>query len=307
MRRAALYVVPVLFLALNGCGGGGGGGSAGKGGGSGGKGGSGGGSNGGKGGSSGGKGGSSGGGSGSGGAAGTTAGSGGATGGSGGATGGAGGATGGAGGATGGTGGATGGAGGSAAGSGGRGGAGGSGGAGVGGIGGAASGGIGGAASGGNGGTPAACGDSTEPSSGLTCNTLVATGPCVVETTASGSPPAATGGQIVAGTYDLVSRTAYNTPDGGNGTGNTRRGTIIISGSGNDFTVQISEESGTSFRHQSGTATVNGTMLMFTQTCPIDDAGDDSGTIGYDADTTTFKIHDQGDSGVQRVNVYTKR
>jgi len=185
---------------------------------------------------------------------------------------------------------------------------GGSAGAGVGGVGGLTGvGGIAGTGVGGTGGTLAACGDSTEASSGLTCNTIVAMGPCVLETIATGSPPAATGGQIVAGTYELTSRTAYAVPDGGDGTGNDRRGTLVITGSGNDFTVQISEESGTSFRHQTGTATVNGTMLMFSQTCPIDDGGDNSGNVGFDANATTFTIHDQGGNGTIRVSVYTKR
>src|SRR5205814_1807490 len=72
----------------------------------------------------------------------------------------------------------------------------------------AGAGGIAGAGSGGTGGTVAACGTNNDPDTGTTCNTVVPGGSCVLETMATGSPPAATGGQIMAGTYDLTSRTA---------------------------------------------------------------------------------------------------
>jgi hypothetical protein len=135
------------------------------------------------------------------------------------------------------------------------------------------------------------------------------TGPCVIEMIGSGAPPAATGGQIVAGTYDLTSRTAYNVPDGGNGSGNDRRETVVVMGSGNTFTIQMTQASGTSRERQSGTITTSGTMLTFTQTCPVPDpdGGDNGGTVGYDATATTFTIHDMGGNGTLRLNVYTKR
>jgi hypothetical protein len=268
MRRfAALYVIPALFLALNGCGGGGGGGAAGKGGGAAGSN-----AQGGSGGAGGTTGGSSGGTTGGvGGSGGVTGGSGGATAGSsGGAVAGVGGATGGSGGATGGSGGAT----------------------------------------GGSGGSTAACGDSTDGDSGLSCNSVDATGPCVIEALALGSPPAPTGGQMVAGTYDLTARTVYNVPDGGEGTGNDRRETVVVTGSGTSFTVEISQVSGTSHQRQSGTATISGDTLTFMQTCPPPgDAGNsNSGALGYDANgVDTFTIHDMGGNGAIRLNVYKKR
>jgi hypothetical protein len=137
-----------------------------------------------------------------------------------------------------------------------------------------------------------------------------ATGPCVIETSATGSPPAPTGGQMVAGTYDLTARTAYNVPDGGNGTGNDRRETVVITGTGTIFTVQMSQVSGTSHQRQSGTATTSGTTLTFTQTCPPPgDGGDNNGgATGYDANgVDSFTIHDMGGNGTIRLNVYTKR
>ena len=345
MRRHALSLIPALLLALNGCGGsdagggkgggGGRGGASGHGGTTGGHGGTTGG--GGTGGSSGGTGGTT---AGTGGSGGATGGSGGATGGSGGATGGSGGAAGGSSGTTGaagaaagsgghggtggsagsgGSAGATGGSGGATAGSGGTAGVGGVAGAGVGGVGGVAgtgvagtgvagAGGIAGAGSGGTGGTVAACGTNNDPDTGTTCNTVVPGGSCVLETMATGSPPAATGGQIMAGTYDLTSRTAYNAPDGGDQDGSPRRETVVVTGTGNDFVVQISQVSGTTMRRQTGTISVSGTMLTFAQTCPpAVDGGDNGGIVGFDVTDTTFTIHDMGDNGTQRLNVYTKR
>jgi len=152
------------------------------------------------------------------------------------------------------------------------------------------------------------CGDSNSGDSGLSCNTVDATGPCVTDTVASGSPSAATGGQIVAGTYDLTSRTIYNAPDGGND-GGARRETVVITGSGNSFTVQTAHASGTQHERQNGSVAVSGTTLVFTQTCPAPgDGGDDSsGPLGFDATTTSFSIQEMTGSGAIRVNVYTKR
>jgi hypothetical protein len=333
MRRSGLFLFPVLLLALNGCGGsdGGGTGTAGSGGGGGGRGGTGG----------------RGGSGGVAGAGGATAGTGGATGGAsggaGGATGGAGGATagtgGGTGGATAGTGGATGGAaGGAAAGSGGRGGAtggaggatggsggaagagtggaagvgtGGTAGAGTGGVAGAGVGGSGGiAGAGGTGGSLAVCGSNTDPDEGITCNTVVANGPCPTVTVATGSPPVATGGQWVAGTYDLTSRTIYNAPSGGDPGSGARRETVIVTGSGNSFTVEMSQISGTMLRRQNGTVTTTtaGTQFTFAPTCPPPgDGGDSGGTLDYSTNGSTLTIHDMAGNGTIRLDVYTKR
>ena len=49
----------------------------------------------------------------------------------------------------------------------------------------------------------------TMPTRGLSA-TLGGDGPCVTRRSGTGSPPAASGGQWVAGTYDLTSRTVYN-------------------------------------------------------------------------------------------------
>jgi hypothetical protein len=336
-RTSALYLLPALVLALNACGGGDGG-SGGKGGttGSAGRGGTTGSA--GRGGTTGaaGRGGTTG-------TAGTTGGSGGAIAGSGGATGGAGGgnggATGGSAGGTagaaggtggrGGTGGATGGSSGTtgtagssgttgtagAAGTAGAGGGGTTGTGGIGGIGGvggiAGSGvaGVGGSATGGTGGTAVLCGTGSGPDEGLTCNTVVASGPCATVTIGTGSPPAATGGQWVAGTYDLVSRTVYNAPDGSTANIDTRRETAVVTGSGNAFTVQIAQISGTMQRHNSGTiaTTTGGTQFTFTPTCPPPgDGGDNGGTMSYTISGSSLTIYDTNNDGTVRLDVYTK-
>ena len=209
------------------------------------------------------------------------------------ATGGAGGAAGaGTGGAAGaGTGGAAG------AGTGGAAGAGTGGAAGVGGIAGTGVGGVAGTGAGGTGGALAACGTNTDADEGVTCNNLVATGPCPTVTIGTGSPPAATGGQWVAGTYDLTSRTIYNAPDGGDPGSGARRETVVVTGSGNNFTVEMSQMSGTMLRRQSGTVTTTtaGTQFTFAPTCPPPGDGSDSGgTLDYSISGSTFTIYDHG-------------
>src|SRR5262245_61486177 len=188
----------------------------------------------------------------------------------------------------------------------GSGGAGGAGGGGGESSGGGTSGGAAGSSGGGTGGALAACGDNTDPNTGDTCNTVEANGPCVTEVLGTGSPPAATGGQITAGTYDMTSRTAYLAP--ANYNLETRRETLVFSGSGNSFTVQIAQVAGMMRRRQSVTVTTSGTQLTFSATCPPPgDGGDDSGTVPYSANATSFTIFDMGGSGTIRPTVYTKR
>jgi hypothetical protein len=315
MRRSALYLLPVLLLAVNGCGGSDGGG---------GKGGSSAGGRGGRGGSgAAGRGGTTG-SAGTNGAAGTTAAAGtngaagttaaagtnGAAGTTGGSAGGAAGTTGGSAGTTGGAGGGTAGRGGAAGGAAGAAGtgAGGIAGAGVGGIGGIAGTGVGGG-SGGTGGGLVLCGTNTNPDEGVTCNTVVPNGPCPTVTIGTGSPPAATGGQWVAGTYDLTSRTVYNPQDGGGDESGPRRETVVVTGSGNNFSVQMAQMSGTMLRRQGGTVVTSGTQLTFTPTCPPPgDGGDSGGTLDYSTNgSTTLTIYDMGGQGTLRLDVYTKR
>jgi hypothetical protein len=185
---------------------------------------------------------------------------------------------------------------------------------GTGGAGGSSGGGTGGGAagtsgggSGGTGGGLAACGTRTDPNSGDACNNVDPVGPCVMTVPGTGTPPTAMGGQIVAGTYELTSRTAFNAPDGGNNE-DPRRETVVVTGSGNSFTIQISQLSGTTRERQSATVTTSGTQLTYTPNCPPPgDGGDNGGTTGYSANATSFTIFDVGGNGTLRPSVYTKR
>jgi hypothetical protein len=152
-----------------------------------------------------------------------------------------------------------------------------------------------------------ACGDSTEPSSGDSCNTLDATGPCVTPTIGTGTPPAPAGGTIQPGTYELTSRTVYPTDDGGSTGDSARRNTLVISAAaGGAFTVMIAEASGTSMRRQVGTAVPTGTQIVFTPSCPPPGSGNNGGTVGYTATSTTFRIIETEGSSL-RVQNFTKR
>jgi len=127
-------------------------------------------------------------------------------------------------------------------------------------------------------------------------------------TTGTGTPPAATGGQWVAGTYDLTSRTIYNAQDGGGDDSNARRETVVVTGSGNTFTVQIAQLSGTQLRRQTATVTTSGTQFTYTPSCPPPgDGGDSGGTQDFSTDGSTITIYDVGGTGQIRVDVYTKR
>src|SRR3954467_6108718 len=98
----------------------------------------------------------------------------------------------------------------------------------------------------GTGGSLAACGDNTGANQGESCNTIVPTGTCVMETKSSAAAPAPAGGTIVAGTYDLPTMTVDGEPADA-GLDSARRGVIMISaGTGaNMFNIQVAEQSGT--------------------------------------------------------------
>ena len=158
----------------------------------------------------------------------------------------------------------------------------------------------------GTGGSLAACGDNTSPNQGESCNTIVPTGTCVMETMSSATAPAPAGGTIVAGTYDLTTMTVYGEPADA-GLDSARRGVIMISaGTGaNMFNIQVAEQSGTTLQRQSGMAIADSTQkqITFTPSCPN---GDSAGTSPYSATATTFTLFEDHNGGT-RVNAYTKR
>jgi hypothetical protein len=182
----------------------------------------------------------------------------------------------------------------------------------TGGAGGTVDGGSAGADGGGTAGTGglAACGTSTSPSVGDSCNTVDATGPCVTSTVGSGTPPTPAGGSIVAGTFDLTSLTVYPIADAGTQTGtDTRREALAFSAvTTSTLTLQMTQASGTTIARQAGTVVISGSQVTFTPTCPPPgDAGDNGGSAGFTATSTTFTLFDTGDGGDLRVSVYTKR
>ncbi|HSZ82918.1 MAG TPA: hypothetical protein VLA14_11580 [Polyangia bacterium] len=160
-------------------------------------------------------------------------------------------------------------------------------------------------------GSVAACGTSPAAEIGASCNTVDATGPCVVATLGSGTPPTPGGGPIQGGTYDLTSLTVYPTSDAGVQVGDEapRRGTLVIPAvTTGTFTIQMTQASGAAVERQAGTVVVVGSNVMFTPTCPPPgDAGGSGGSAGFTATATTFTLFEMGDNGVLNVDLYTKR
>jgi hypothetical protein len=199
------------------------------------------------------------------------------------------------------------------------GGAGGAGGSGSGGSGNGGSTGAGGSGNGGSSGAGgsggadgglAACGTNNDPSSGAGCNTTDATGPCVMSTPGTGTPPTAGGGTIVPGTYELTAMTRYANPDGGGNNGDdSRRQTLVIAAAGAGmFNIQITQVSGTMVQRQAGPVTVAGSQVTFTPTCPAPgDGGDNGGSAGYTATPSTFTLFDMNGQGDLRIDLFTKR
>jgi hypothetical protein len=113
---------------------------------------------------------------------------------------------------------------------------------------------------------------------------------------------------MVPGTYDLTTSTVYASTDAGTASADARRETVVVTGGGNTFNIQIAQESGTQHRRASGPVTTSGTQLTFTQTCPVPQGGggDIGGTVGYTVTTSGFTIVEPG-GNVVRVTTYVRR
>lgn len=163
----------------------------------------------------------------------------------------------------------------------------------------------------------ATCGTSNSPSSGTSCNAIEANGPCVTETVGTGAPPAAAGGTIVAGTYDLVTSTLYPIADAGVDAAvrvdqGARRQTFVVSGSGSTLTYEVGSISGTEIQRLNGTMALSGSGLALTPTCPLDDGGSNvSATLPYTATATSTEtrliIYDTLNFDHLRLDEYLKR
>jgi len=131
-----------------------------------------------------------------------------------------------------------------------------------------------------------------------------------MSTAGTGSPPAATGGTIVPGTYELTSMTRYDNPDSGSNPGDdSRRQTLVIAAAaGGTFMIQITQTSGTTVQRQAGPVVQAGNQVTFTPTCPPPgDGGDNGGSANYTATSTTFTIYDMNGQGDLRLSHFTKR
>ena len=170
---------------------------------------------------------------------------------------------------------------------------------------GGSSGGSGGSADGG-GDASGACGTSTAPNQGESCNTLTPVGPCVTLMVTTDAAPTPAGGALQAGTYELASRIFHLAPDAGTSPVSVvRRETVVLSGSGNNFTVQIGQLSGTTLIRQSATAVTAAGQLTVTATCPPRDGGGGQAQ-SYTATATSFAVFEVQAQGT-RVDTYMKR
>ena len=142
--------------------------------------------------------------------------------------------------------------------------------------------------------------------SGQTCNSLDATGPCVTQTAVGGSPPVATGGTLVPGTYDLTSDSLYGAPD--SGALRTRRLTLVIgaTASAGSFSLDQASQDGTTVARRSFALTVSGTSITATDTCPLPDGGTvDQNVGGYTATSSQLTLIGSGTPA--DVSVFVKR
>ena len=149
------------------------------------------------------------------------------------------------------------------------------------------------------------CGTGSGTDQGATCSTLVAGGSCVDVQISSGTPPVGTGGTLAAGTYNLTSETFYGPGDAG--TAYSRQETVILADvTATSFTFQDVRVSGTQTSHVNGTATVSGTTLTYTFTCPPPtDGGMTGGSEDFTATSTSFTVV-QSQNGGTVVDVYMK-
>jgi hypothetical protein len=158
-----------------------------------------------------------------------------------------------------------------------------------------------------------ACGDATGSSNDV-CSTLTgaATGPCVVTEMSSATAPAAAGGPVSNGTYVYTSSTFYGAlPDAAGSTDGdfqTRRETFVVTNATtSSFTLAQFQASGTQMTSEEGMVAISGSMVSYTPTCPPPaDGGDNGGSAGFTASSTTFMLILPKNGGTL-VRVYTKQ
>ena len=163
-----------------------------------------------------------------------------------------------------------------------------------------------GAGSAGAGGGAGICGVSIGESYGETCNQVMASPTCSNPTTSSASEPLPAGGTFANGAYDLTAVTIYGTTDADVGF-NAERGALVVSdATASSATLDLVDVFGSVTERAHGAATVSGTNVTFTATCPPPDAGDGTnGTAAFTATPTTvtlFRVR----FGLTLTSLYTK-
>ena len=134
------------------------------------------------------------------------------------------------------------------------------------------------------------CGVAQGPGSGNGCNSVVAAGPCVNETSVLGTSPSSLGGVVVAGTYELTFSVFFDYAGGTDQI--VGKKTIVISNvTASSFTLDEVDVLGDRTDRSHDTVTVSGTTLTFVPTCPgPSTAGGESGSAGFTTTATSFTL-----------------
>jgi hypothetical protein len=157
------------------------------------------------------------------------------------------------------------------------------------------------------------CGTDNQPSEGLSCNMVDATGPCVTATTSTDAPPAGLGGTIVVGTYDLTRLTIYPGDSGATDVLTPVRKTIVISGgTSNIYAFEEADASGTYVRRATGVVQASTAAgFTYTEICSMPpDGGIRGPTAEYTASIlggSTLTIIEFHGAGLVTVEVYQQR
>jgi hypothetical protein len=165
----------------------------------------------------------------------------------------------------------------------------------------------------------AACPPALGEPANAACNDVVATGPCVAPVMIDSEPPATAGGALVAGTYDLTERILFTYAGGATGpAGEPLAQTIVVSGSGTDWSLNLADLSAATASRQTMAVTLigSGGQLRATATCPGSgadaDAGADAGgpvpmTLYFTAADRMLTLHHFASSGPVRSDTYVMR
>ncbi len=123
--------------------------------------------------------------------------------------------------------------------------------------------------------------------------------------------PAALGGSVSSGTYELTSSTFYGTlPDGSASNdgdfGTHREMFLVYVQTATSFNLDQFRADGTRNDVDQGTVSISNTTVTYTQTCPAPgDGGNTGGSAGFTATSSSFTLIMSKGGGIL-VKVYTK-